>query len=345
MTPFTYARPTSVADAVAALAAPGAVLLGGGTNLVDLMRRGVETPEHVVDVQALPLGEMEEADGGLRVGALVSNTALASDPHVRRDYRMLSEAILAGATQQLRNRATTAGNLLQRTRCYYFTDPTYPCNKREPGSGCPARTGFNRIHAVLGESEHCIATHPSDMCVALAALDATVEITGLEGDRQVPLVDFHRLPGDTPDVETVLQPDEIITAVTLPAPSAVSRQSVYVKVRDRRSYAFALVSVAAGIALSDDGRIESVRLALGGVAHKPWRAFAAEEMLNGREPSDDTFRRAGEAIVAEATGHGDNDFKIPLTPRTVTVALHKALRIAQRGPDGPDGRPSNGQDR
>ncbi len=236
------------------------MLLGGGTNLVDLMRKGVETPDHLVDVQNLPLGEITEMDdGGLRIGALVSNTALASHERVRSDYRMLSEATLAGASQQLRNRATTGGNLLQRTRCTYFMDPSftepgYPCNKREPGSGCPAKAGFNRIHAILGESEACIATHPSDMCVALSALGATVEITGPDGDRSVPIVDFHLLPGDTPNVETVLRSDELITAVTLPPPSALTRQSVYVKVRDRRSYAFALVSVAAACNAGRSGK-------------------------------------------------------------------------------------------
>lgn len=340
MTPFTYHRPTSVAEAVTALAQPGAYLLGGGTNLVDLMRKGVEMPDHVVDVQSLPLGTIEDAEGGVRIGALVSNTDLASDKRIRTDYRMLSEALLSGATQQLRNRATTAGNVLQRTRCYYFTDPSYPCNKREPGSGCPALTGFNRIHAILGESEHCIATHPSDMCVALAALDATVEVTGSEGDRRIPLVEFHTLPGDSPEAETVLRADDVITAVTLPEASDASRQSVYVKVRDRRSYAFALVSVAAGLAVGEDGTITDVRLALGGVAAKPWRATDAEQLLHGHEPSDRLFREAGEQIVADATGYGHNDFKIDLTPRTVAVALNKALRLAQRGTTG---QHSNGQ--
>lgn len=336
MTPFTYHKPASVADALALLAEPGAQLLGGGTNLVDLMRKGVETPDHLVDVQDLPLGEISETDeGGLRIGALVSNTALAAHDRVRRDYRMVSEATLAGASQQLRNRATTGGNLLQRTRCYYFTEPGYPCNKREPGSGCPAKDGFNRIHAILGESDACIATHPSDMCVALAALDAVVEIEGRGGSRQVPLVDFHLLPGDTPNVETVLTADEIITAVTLPPPSDASRQSVYVKVRDRQSYAFALVSVAAGLALDADGQIEDVRLALGGVAHKPWRASDAEAMLRGGPATDDAFRQAGQAIVADATGYGHNDFKIPLAPRTVAVALGKALARAQRASGDP----------
>ncbi len=330
MNPFTYHKPATVADALALLKEPGAMALGGGTNLVDLMRKGVETPDHLVDVQDLPMGEITDLeDGGLRIGALVSNTALASHDRIRRDYRMLSEATLAGASQQLRNRATTGGNLLQRTRCTYFTEPGYPCNKREPGSGCPAKDGFNRIHAILGESEACIATHPSDMCVALAALDAAVEITGPSGDRSVPMVDFHLLPGDTPHIETVLEDGEIITAITLPAPSDVSRQSVYVKVRDRQSYAFALVSVAAGIVLEDD-RVADVRLALGGVAHKPWRALEAEDMLRGGPATEDAFLEAGEAIVNDATGYGHNDFKITLAPRTVAVALKKALGIALR---------------
>ncbi|OZC02076.1 FAD binding domain-containing protein [Rubricoccus marinus] len=331
MTPFSYSRPTSVADAVAALAEPGARLMGGGTNFVDLMRKGVEAPDHVVDVHGLPLGTIGEASGGgLRIGALVSNTALASDERVRRDYRMLSEALLSGATQQLRNRATTAGNVLQRTRCTYFMEPEYPCNKREPGSGCPAKTGFNRIHAILGESEHCIATHPSDMCVAMAALDATVHVTGSQGDREIPFVDFHLLPGDSPEAETVLRADDVITAITLPEASGASRNSVYVKVRDRQSYAFALVSVAAGIELDASGQIADVRIALGGVAHKPWRASGAEGLLRGSAPTEDAFREAGEAIVADANGYGHNDFKITLAPRTVALALNKALGLAQR---------------
>ncbi len=330
MTPFVYHKPQSVANALSLLTdQPRAMLLGGGTNLVDLMRKGVETPDHLVDVQNLPFGEISETDdGGLRIGALVSNTALASHERIRRDYRMLSEATLAGASQQLRNRATTGGNLLQRTRCYYFTEPGYPCNKREPGSGCPAKAGFNRIHAILGESDACIATHPSDMCVALSALGAVVEITGPDGDRSIPIVDFHLLPGDTPNVETVLQADELITAVTLPPPSALMRQSVYVKVRDRQSYAFALVSVAAALTLDAQGNVDDVRLALGGVAHKPWRATDAEEMLRGGPATADAFEAAGKAIVSEATGYGHNDFKITLAPRTVAVALGKALDLA-----------------
>ncbi len=332
MNPFTYSKPASVADAVAALAErPGARLLGGGTNLVDLMRKGVETPEHLIDVGGLPLGGIEVTPGGgLRIGAAVSNTALAADERVRRGWRVLAEATLAGASQQLRNRATTGGNLLQRTRCYYFTEPLYPCNKREPGTGCPARDGFNRIHAILGESPACIATHPSDLCVALAALDANVRITGPGGERVVPLVDFYLLPGDTPQIETVLRPDELITAVELPPASALSRQSVYVKVRDRRSYAFALVSVAACLTLADDGTVGDVRLALGGVAHKPWRAWEAEEQLRGGPATADAFTRAGEATIQGATGYGHNDFKIPLTPRTVADALNRALGLAQR---------------
>ena len=330
MTPFTYTTPETLPEAIADLAShDGARPLGGGTNLVDLMRRCVESPERLVDLKALGMDAIEESDGELRIGARVSNTALASDGRVRRDYRVLSEALLAGATQQLRNRATTAGNVLQRTRCTYFTDPGYPCNKREPGSGCPAKSGYNRLHAILGTSDACIATHPSDMCVALAALDATVEIAGPAGSRTVPLVDVHRLPGDTPSVETVLAADDLITAVRLPAPSALTRQSVYVKVRDRQSYAFALVSAAACLTMDGD-RVADVRLALGGVAHKPWRAFEAEDLLRGKPATPEAFEAAGRAIVADAVGHGDNDFKIPLTPKTVTVALNKALTLARR---------------
>ncbi len=328
MTPFTYATPTTLPTALADLAAhDGARPLAGGTNLVDNMRRCVEAPTRLVDLKALGMDAIEAVDGGLRIGARVSNTALASDARVRRDYRVLSEALLAGATQQLRNRATTAGNVLQRTRCTYFTDPGYPCNKREPGSGCPAIAGYHRLHAILGASASCIATHPSDMCVALAALDAAVDVIGPDGKRSIPLVDFHLLPGDTPAVETVLGPEEIITAVSLPAPSALSRQSVYVKVRDRQSYAFALVSVAACIALDGD-RVADVRLALGGVAHKPWRALEAEDLLRGSPATAEAFEAAGRAIVANAVGHGGNDFKIPLVPKVVTVALNKALALA-----------------
>lgn len=330
MTPFTYATPATLPEALDDLAAhAGAQPLGGGTNLVDNMRRCVEAPERLVDLRALGMGVIEESDGGLQIGARVSNTALASDARVRRDYRVLSEALLAGATQQLRNRATTAGNILQRTRCTYFTDPVTPCNKREPGSGCPALTGYNRLHAILGASEACIATHPSDMCVALAALDATVHVTGPSGDRAIPLVDFHLLPGNTPHVETVLGAAELITGVSLPAPSALSRQSVYVKVRDRQSYAFALVSVAACLAMGGD-RILDVRLALGGVAHKPWRALKAEDLLRGGPATAEAFEAAGKAIVADAVGRGGNDFKIPLVPKAVTVALTRTLALAQR---------------
>ena len=329
MTPFSYTAPETLPEALDDLAAhAGARPLGGGTNLVDLMRRCVESPERLVDLKALGLDEIDASTDGLRIGASVSNTALASDARVRRDYRVLSEALLAGATQQLRNRATTAGNVLQRTRCTYFTDPGFPCNKREPGSGCPARDGYNRLHAILGASASCIATHPSDLCVALAALDATVEIVSPHGTRTIPLVDFHLLPGDTPDVETALEAGEIITAVSLPAPSALSRQSVYVKVRDRQSYAFALVSVAACLALDGD-RVADVRLALGGVAHKPWRATEAEEMLRGSPATPEAFEAAGRAIVAHAVGHGGNGFKILLAPKVVTVALNKALSLAR----------------
>lgn len=330
MTPFTYTAPETLPEALADLANhAGARPLGGGTNLVDNMRRCVETPERLVDIRALGMDTILDSNNGLRIGARVSNTALASDARVRTDYRVLSEALLAGATQQLRNRATTAGNVLQRTRCTYFTDPGYPCNKREPGSGCPAIAGYNRLHAVLGASASCIATHPSDMCVALAALDAVVHIAGPNGERDVPLVDFHLLPGDTPNVETVLGADELITGVSLPAPGALTRQSVYVKVRDRQSYAFALVSAAACLTLDGD-RVADVRLALGGVAHKPWRALEAEDLLRGGPATAEAFEAAGRAIVAEAVGHGGNDFKIPLVPKTVTVALNKALTLARR---------------
>ncbi len=273
MNPFTYSRATDPQTAVSGIAAnPKAKFLGGGTNLVDLMKMGVEQPEQLVDINRLDLTKVEELpnNGGVRIGALVRNSDLAEHDLIKSRYPVLSEALLSGASPQLRNLATTGGNLLQRTRCYYFYDPAFPmCNKRNPGSGCGALEGYNRIHAILGQSERCIATHPSDMCVAMAALDAVVRVQGPKGERTIPFADFHRLPGDTPNVETNLQPNELITAVDLPAIPFATR-SHYLKVRDRASYAFALVSVAAALEM-EGGQIKSARIALGGVAHKPWR--------------------------------------------------------------------------
>ena len=319
MTPFTYSRATNSAAAIREAAQAGAKYLGGGTNLVDLMREDVERPSALVDVTGLDRGITERDDGGLRIGAATSNTALAADRRVRTHYPMLTRAIVAGASAQIRNMATVGGNLLQRTRCLYFYDDAARCNKREPGSGCDAQDGFNRMHAILGASPACVATHPSDMCVALAALDATVHLEGAGGARTLPFEALHRLPGDTPDRETALRPGELITAVELP-PLPMARHSTYRKVRDRSSYAFALVSVAAALEVGD-GTIRDVRLALGGVAHKPWRAHAAEATLRGGRPSEALFRRAAEAELAAARPLRDNGFKVELARRTIVAVL------------------------
>jgi xanthine dehydrogenase YagS FAD-binding subunit len=323
MRPFTYSRAADPQQAISGIAThPQAKFLGGGTNLIDLMKMGVETPDQLVDINRLPLAQVEELpnNGGVRIGALVRNSDLAEHPLITSRYPVLSEALLSGASPQLRNLATTGGNLLQRTRCYYFYDPAFPmCNKRNPGSGCGALEGFNRIHAILGQSEQCIATHPSDMCVALAALDAIVRVQGPSGERTIPIGDFHRLPGATPNVDTNLQPNEMITAVDLPALPFAPR-SHYLKVRDRASYAFALVSVAAILEM-EGGAIKSARLALGGVAHKPWRATLAEKKLAGRQPNESTFRAAAEAELAPAKGYKYNSFKIELAKRAIVQAL------------------------
>ncbi|MFC6600051.1 FAD binding domain-containing protein [Kitasatospora paranensis] len=311
MREFGYLRPADPAEAVALLAAdPHARYLGGGTNLVDLMKLGVERPRLLVDLGRLPLADIAPTgDGGLRIGALVRNADLAAHPLVRTAYPVLSQALLSGASGQLRNAATTGGNLLQRTRCLYFQDTAKPCNKRRPGSGCPAREGVHRDLAVLGHSEHCVATHPSDMAVALAALDATVALLGPDGARSLPLGDLHRLPGDRPDVEHRLLPGELITAVVLPPPGP--GRSAYRKARDRASYAFALASVAAVLGVRD-GRVTRVALAFGGVAPKPWRAWAAEDLLLGAPADEASFREAAEAELAAARPLRDNGFKVPL---------------------------------
>jgi xanthine dehydrogenase YagS FAD-binding subunit len=314
MKAFTYERATTPAAAAAAVArTPGAKFIAGGTNLLDLMKLQIETPTHLVDVNGLALDRIEPtAEGGLRVGALVRNTDLAADERVRRDYGVLSRAISAGATGALRNKATTAGNLLQRTRCPYFYDTNMPCNKREPGSGCSALDGVSRGLAVVGSSEACIATHPSDMAVAMRALDATIETVKPDGaTRAIPIADFHRLPGDTPHIETALEPGELITAVALPPP--VGGRQIYRKVRDRASYAFALVSVAAIVQRDGTGRV-----ALGGVAHKPWRVEAAEaELPRGAKP-------VAERLLAGARPRHDNAFKLPLVERTLGAVLIEA---------------------
>jgi xanthine dehydrogenase YagS FAD-binding subunit len=320
--PFAYVSAPDVDTAVRALAEPGAKPLGGGTNLVDLMRQDVERPTTVVDISAVPLTGVDELEGGgLRIGALVRNSHLAAHPAVRTRYPVLAQALLSGASGQLRNMATVGGNLLQRTRCLYFVDAAAACNKREPGSGCDAIGGFHRNNAVLGTSEHCIATHPSDMAVALAALDAVVEVRSVRGTRRVPLVELHRPPGDTPHVETVLDADELVTAVELPPAPAPSR---YRKVRDRASFAFALVSVAAALEVRD-GTVALARVALGGVATTPWRAYEAERVLTGAPATTGTFRAAAEAELARATGLPGNEFKIELARRTIVAVLGQLL--------------------
>jgi xanthine dehydrogenase YagS FAD-binding subunit len=325
---FDYVEAESAQAATRAGAVAGARFIAGGTNLLDLMKLQVETPEHLVDITRLDFSEVEEtASGGLRIGALVPNSDLAADVRVRERYPVLARALLAGATGQLRNKASTGGNLLQRTRCYYFYDNASGCNKREPGTGCSAREGFNRIHAVLGASEHCIATHPSDMAVAMQALDAIVVTQhALGGERRIAIADFHRLPGDTPHIETVLEPGELITHVELPPPPPGAQ--LYRKVRDRASYAFALVSVAGVMAL-EDGRIASAALAFGGLAHRPWRDRAVEAALVGQAPELAAFVRAADVLVANAQGYGSNDFKIPLARRTLVACLHELAAEAR----------------
>jgi xanthine dehydrogenase YagS FAD-binding subunit len=321
-----YERARDVHHAIELAREPGAKFIGGGTNLLDLYKSGIEKPVRLVDVSRLALSGIDELPGGgLRIGAMATNTAVGTDPLVRQRYRVLSEALLNGASTQLRNMATVGGNLLQRTRCYYFTDPAFArCNKRDPGSGCDAIDGHNRIHAILGASEHCIATHPSDMAVALAALDAVVHLQGPDGERQVPAADFHRLPEDHPEIDTVIRPGELITAVELP-PMPFARHSHYLKVRDRASYAFALVSVAAAVDL-DGGSVRDVRIALGGVAHKPWRALDAENILRGQAPGAELLARAGAAAVAGAQAYAHNAFKVELAQRAVVRALQTVIR-------------------
>jgi len=321
---FEYTRASDIADAVRrASAEPRAKFIAGGTNLVDLMKEDVERPTRLIDITQLPLKAVEEMpDGGLKIGALVPNSDIADHPMVERRYPLLALAILAGASQQLRNMASTGGNLLQRTRCYYFYDTATPCNKRAPGSGCSAINGVNRQHAILGASLDCVATHPSDMCVALAALDATVHVAGTSGERCIALRDFHRLPGNTPQHDTNLQPGEMITAIELPAQGFAAHHA-YLKLRDRASYAFALVSVAAALEL-DGGTIREARVALGGVAHKPWRDVSVEALLRGRTPENAVYAQAADLLLRDAKGLGHNDFKIELARRAIVRALRQA---------------------
>jgi xanthine dehydrogenase YagS FAD-binding subunit len=321
MNPFRFERAQDAPSAVSLLSKePHGVFLAGGTNLVDHLKLGVSQPELLVDISHLPYDRIESLpDGGVRIGALVRNSDLAADRTIRARYPVLAQALLSGASGQLRNMATTGGNLLQRTRCVYFQDVSKPCNKREPGSGCPALEGYHRELAILGASESCIATHPSDMAVALAALDAVVRTVGPAGERTIPLVDFHRLPGDEPQRDTVLQHGELVTAVDLP-PLPFASRSRYVKVRDRASYAFALVSVAAALDVTD-GIVRDVRLALGGVAHKPWRARQAEAVLRGGPASEAAFRQAAESELESAQPLPGNAFKIPLARNLIVRTL------------------------
>jgi xanthine dehydrogenase YagS FAD-binding subunit len=333
MNPFSYTRATGTETALHAGAAAGAKFLGGGTNLIDLMKSDVEHPTTLVDINHIGLNTVVATGDGVRVGALVRNSDLANHPLIKEHYPMLSHALLAGASAQLRNRATTGGNLMQRTRCYYFADTAFPaCNKRAPGSGCAAVNGFNRIHAILGQTDEggasphtCIATHPSDMCVALYALGAKVEIAGPKGKRVVPVIEFHRLPGNDPAKDTVLDADELITSVTLPA-SKFAKNSWYLKARDRQSYAFALVSVAAGLEM-DGNTIKSAGLALGGVAHKPWRSHEAEAALIGKPATQESFAQAAEQTVKGAKTYEHNAFKVELAKRCVVKALMQAASV------------------
>jgi xanthine dehydrogenase YagS FAD-binding subunit len=323
MNRFGYIRPATVADAIAALNEPAARALAGGTNLVDLMKYDVAQPSRLVDINRLPLKSIEiTPSGALRIGALVTNTDLAWHRDVREKWPILSSAILAGASPQLRNAATAGGNLMQRTRCYYFYDPSTACNKRQPGSGCSAIGGVNRIHAILGASDSCIAVHPSDMCVAMAALDASVEVEGPDGKRSIPMSGFHRLPGGEPERDNTLKGGELITSIIIPKPDFGAHHT-YLKIRDRLSYAFALISVAAALRV-EEGIIQDVRIALGGVAHKPWRDFDAERSLKGERVGTQSFKQVADFILRDAKGQGDNDFKIELARRAIVRALEQA---------------------
>ncbi|MDJ0619080.1 MAG: xanthine dehydrogenase family protein subunit M [Calothrix sp. MO_192.B10] len=327
MNNFTYTRATSLSDAVnQADADENSQFIAGGTNLVDRLKVFLDQPSQLIDISRLQMQGIEDmADGSLRLGALVSNTAVADNSYIRHNYPLLARAILSGASQQIRNMATVGGNLLQRTRCPYYYDTAFPCNKRQPGTGCPAITGINRNHAILGASEDCVAVHPSDMCVALAALDAVVEVASPQGQRQIPFADFHRLPGNTPQQDTNLQPGELITAVILP-PLSWAKSGVYLKIRDRASYSFALISVGAAINVRG-GKIQGVRLAMGGVAHKPWRATAAEEFLLGKSADIATFTKAAEIALQSAQPLTHNGYKVELAKR----AIRRALMVSAQG--------------
>ena len=322
MYPFTYRRATALEETWNRKMGPHAKLIAGGTNLLDLMKLDIERPSELVDISRLPLSEISVDDEGLHIGAMASNSQVAYNAQVKEHYPLLSHAILAGASPQLRNMATVGGNLMQRTRCWYFYDTTTPCNKRDPGAGCSALHGINRQHAILGDSEHCIAVHPSDMCVGLAALEAVVEVSGPAGGRDIPFDQFHRLPENTPQLDTTLKHDEIITGIRLP-PQGFAKHFSYVKVRERSSFAFALVAVAAGLEF-DGERIAVARLALGGVAHKPWRDPQAEQILVGSPGNPESFQKTADFILRDARGQGHNDFKIVLARRAIVQALTQA---------------------
>lgn len=327
MNNFKYTRGENLKDSIKALVDNKiSKPIAGGTNLLDLMKYDIESPDHLIDITRLPLSAIEAtSDGGLRLGALTTNADTAYHSEIEQRYPLLSKAILSGASAQLRNAATNGGNLMQRTRCYYFYDTATPCNKREPGSGCSAMKGFNRIHAILGTSDQCIATHPSDMCVALAALDASVIVKGTDGERTIPILDFHRLPGDAPQVDNNLAADEIITSIDLPE-NGFYKNYAYVKVRDRPSYAFAVVSVAAAIEL-DGEKIKDIRVALGGVAHKPWRKPNVEAQFKGELATKENFEKLALHLLEGATGFGHNDFKITLARKTILRALMEAKEL------------------
>jgi xanthine dehydrogenase YagS FAD-binding subunit len=325
---FDYVRPTTQKAAIDALNKDtSAQFIAGGTNLVDLMKRGVMAPQKLIDITNLPLKSIEHSGNVIRIGALALNSEVAEHELIMQKLPLLSQALKAGASPQLRNMATVGGNILQRTRCPYFYDTTMPCNKRQPGTGCGALKGFNRNHAILGASEQCIAVHPSDMCVALAALGATVIVSGNKGERHIPFLDFHRLPGNTPQRDNNLQRGELITAVEVPQNDAYSKNAYYLKIRDRASYAFALVSVAAALDLNGT-TINNVRLAMGGVAHKPWRLITAENFLKGKAATLSNFQQAAAIAMREAKGYGHNNFKLKIGPNTITEALKIASALS-----------------
>ncbi len=325
---FDYVKVSSSKSAIDALNKDAtSMFIAGGTNLVDLMKRGVETPEKLIDITNLPLNKIEEDNGMIRIGALVPNSVVAEDELIMQKLPLLSLALKAGASPQLRNMATTGGNILQRTRCPYFYDTTMPCNKRQPGTGCGALQGYNRMHAIFGASVSCIAVHPSDMCVALAALDATVIVNSNKGERKIHFTDFHRLPGNTPEKDNNLQKGELITAVEIPVNGGLAKNSLYIKVRDRASYAFALVSVAAALDM-DGNTIKEARLAMGGVAHKPWRLASAENFLKGKNASEANFKQAATIAMKDAKGYGQNNFKLKMAPNTIFQTLKEVAGLA-----------------